>query len=81
MVRPGDVIPERLRRVAAEEDRAGVADPGRKLVRGLGLDLEMLGRDQVAFLFSLVLILRAAFAIIRAADPLTAPVDAITCAC
>lgn len=38
---------------------------------GVSASLMVLGRDQVAFLFSLVLILRAGFAIVRAADPLS----------
>ena len=47
MVGARDVIADGLRRVAAEEDGAGVADAGVKRVRVRGGDLQMLGRDAV----------------------------------
>ena len=44
---PADIVADRLRRVAAEEDRAGVADAADQAV-GIGrADLKMLGRDRV----------------------------------
>ena len=47
VVRTAHIIADGLRRVAAEEDRAGIADLGRELLRILRLDFEMLGRQPV----------------------------------
>ena len=44
---PGHVVADRLRRVAAEEDRAGVADLRREALGVVRLDLQVLGRDRV----------------------------------
>jgi hypothetical protein len=48
VVRAGQVIPERDRRVPAGEHRARVGHPGRQLGRVPGLDLQVLGRPGVA---------------------------------
>src|SRR6266576_3954319 len=45
MVRPGDVITDRLRGIAPEEDRAGVMYLRRERVGILDRQLEMLARD------------------------------------
>ena len=47
VIGPAHIIADGLRRMASEEDRAGIADLGRKLVGILGLDLQMLGREPV----------------------------------
>ena len=44
---PGDVVADRLRRVAAEEDRAGMTHPRRPALGVVEGELEMLGRDPV----------------------------------
>src|SRR5882762_7137239 len=47
VVRPGDVIADRLGGVAAEENRAGVVHPGGESVGLLDRQFEMLGSDPV----------------------------------
>ena len=44
---PRDVVADRLRRVRAEEDRAGIADFRREPLGIGGLDLQMLGRERI----------------------------------
>ena len=47
VVRPGDVVAQRLRAPGAEEGRAGVADAGEQRLRVGGHDLQVLGRQPV----------------------------------
>ena len=47
MVGTGDVIAHRFGRVAAQEDRAGMAHLGEQRFRIGGGDLQMLGREAV----------------------------------
>ena len=47
MVRPGHVIPQRLRTVAAEEDGAGVSHPAQNLHRFFHADLQMFRSDEI----------------------------------
>src|SRR5262245_8831216 len=47
MVRPGEIISHRLRRVRPDEDRARVVDPGRRGLVVFGDDLDVFGRYSV----------------------------------
>ena len=47
VVRAGDVIADRLRRVRADEDRAGIADAAGELLGVCRGDFQMLGRDGI----------------------------------
>ena len=47
VVGAADIVADRLRRVAAEEDRAGIADPGQERLGVVDGELDMLGGDAV----------------------------------
>ena len=47
VVRPGEIVPQRLRHMPAEEDAAGIPDAGQQREGIRDRELQMLGRDEV----------------------------------
>ena len=54
MVGPGIIIAQRLRRITAQEDGTGIADPGHDLEGVFRDDLQMLGGDDIGCIHQLI---------------------------